>query len=140
MYSKQTSNTSNLNSGTFLLSLLLISISASADEVTTLPKLAIKPTQCVSMRQGQDCFVNVDVSWQVDKKGDYCLYSTQASTPLKCWSNSHIGNFQADIFVTQNVTFTLKSQNNNVSIISSVLELAWVHTTQRLSHSSWRVF
>ncbi len=140
MYSKQTSNTSNLNSGTFLLSLLLISISASADEVTTLPKLAIKPTQCVSMRQGQDCFVNVDVSWQVVQKGDYCLYSTQASTPLKCWSNSHIGNFQADIFVTQNVTFTLKSQNNNVSIISSVLELAWVHTTQRLSHSSWRVF
>jgi hypothetical protein len=140
MYSKQTSNTSNLNSGTFLLSLLLMSISASADEVTTLPKLAIKPTQCVSMRQGQDCFVNVDVSWQVVKKGDYCLYSTKASTPLKCWSNSHIGNFQADIFVTQNVTFTLKSQTNNVSIISSVLELAWVHTTQRLSHSSWRVF
>jgi hypothetical protein len=43
----------------------------AADEVTTLPKLAIQPTQCVSMRQGQDCFVNVDVSWQVVKKGDY---------------------------------------------------------------------
>ena len=140
MYSKQTSNTSYLNSATILLSLLFTSISASADDVTTLPKLVIKPKQCVSIRQGQNCFVNVDINWQVVKTGDYCLYSTQESTALKCWSNSNIGNFQVDFIVNQNVTFILKSQTNNVPIVSSVLELAWVHKTQRLSHSSWRVF
>ena len=82
----------------------------------------------------------MDVSWQVVKEGDYCLYSTQQSPQLKCWLNSNRGSFQADFVVNQNVTFTLTSQHNNVSIVSSALELDWVHKAQRLSHSSWRVF
>jgi hypothetical protein len=123
-----------------LLSLSFISISISAKDVFTLPNLVIEPTQCVSLRQGQSCFVNVDISWEVIKTGNYCIYSTQKKTPLKCWSNSNAGHFQQELVVKQNVTFTLKSQNNNISIVSSVLELAWVHKAQPLSHSSWRVF
>ena len=119
---------------------LIMSATLSAEDVATLPRLTIKPTQCVSLRQGQSCFVTVDISWQMAKIGEYCLYSTEQTTPLKCWLNIDAGQFIQDIELKENVTFTLKVLNDTRPIVSEVLELAWVYKTQRLSHSSWRVF
>lgn len=140
MYSNKNLNSSYLNSALISAALLLFGGYSSAEEVAGLPTLIIKPTQCVSLRQGQKCFVNVDLSWQVAKKGDYCLYSTQQEIAIQCWSHSNIGHFKQELVVEENVTFTLKGQNDNRAIVSSLLELAWVHKAQRLSHSSWRVF
>jgi hypothetical protein len=50
--------------------------------------------------------------------------------------------------IDKDVTFTLKSMGDGIGngiengevIISSVLELAWVHKKSRRSHSAWRVF
>jgi hypothetical protein len=119
---------------------VLMSVILSAEDVAALPRLTIKPTQCVSLRQGQSCFVTADISWQVAKTDDYCLYSTEKITPLKCWLSVNAGHFIEDIELKENITFTLKAQNDTRSIVSEVLELAWVYKAQRLSHSSWRVF
>lgn len=124
----------------FSLVLLLLSMNVHSDELRNVPKLEVKPAQCVSLRQGQKCFVNVDLSWQVAKTGKYCLYSTLQDAELKCWTTLTKGHYQLDLVIENNVTFTLRSKDDGIVIASAELELAWVHKKSRLSHSSWRVF
>lgn len=127
-----------------LSALLLLSMKANSNETTSLPKLTIKPNQCVSLHQGQKCSVSVDISWQVNKAGDYCLYSSVQGKKLNCWFMKKSGNFKQALVIDKDVTFTLNSMDNNAEngevIASAVLELAWVHKKSRLSHSAWRVF
>ena len=124
--------------------LLLLSMKVNSNETSSLPKLTIKPNQCVSLHQGQQCVVTVDISWQVSLVGEYCLYSSLQKNKLDCWAMKKSGNFTKELVIEEDVTFTLKSMGDGVEngevIASAVLELAWVHKKSRLSHSAWRVF
>jgi len=120
--------------------LLLLSMKVYSSETSSLPKLTLKPSQCVSLRQGQQCFVTVDISWQVSNAGEYCLYSSLKNNKLNCWTMNKSGYFKQELVIDKDVTFTLKSMSNDKVVASALLELAWVHKKSRLSHSAWRIF
>lgn len=123
---------------------LVFSMKVYSNETSALPKLILKPSQCVSLHQGQQCFVTVDIRWQVSKPGKFCLYSSLQSNQLNCWTMKKSGQFKQELVIDKDVTFTLKSMGDGISsdevVVSALLELAWVYKESRLSHSAWRVF
>jgi hypothetical protein len=115
-----------------------------ANNASSLAQLTLTPNQCISLHQGQQCFVTVDISWQVSHAGKYCLYSSLQNNKLSCWLMEKSARFKQELVIDKDITFTLKSMDDGIEngevIISTVLELAWVHKKSRLSHSAWRVF
>ena len=117
-----------------------ITLTSKAEQPISLPELKIIPTKCVSLQQGQVCYVNVTVVWQVSDVGDYCLFSTSQSNSLRCWSSTKQGKFSQEIEMTEDLIYTLTDTNSEEEIINNRLPLAWVYKKEKLSHSSWRVF
>jgi hypothetical protein len=135
----------NLIKHVVVLSLpLLLSMKVYSNETSNLPKLTLKPSQCVSLHQGQQCFVTVDISWQVSNAGEYCLYSSLQNNKLSCWTMKKSGHFKQELVIEEDVTFTLRLMGDGISndkvVVSALLESAWVYKKNRLSHSAWRVF
>jgi hypothetical protein len=134
------------NKKLFLLTIIIlfvlpsIALITQAEQSTSLPELKIIPTKCVSLQQGQVCYVNVTVIWQVGDVGDYCLSSSLKSNSLKCWSSTMQGTFSQEVKMTEDLIYTLTDTNSAQEIISSRLPLAWVYKKEKFSHSSWRVF
>lgn len=128
--------------------MLPLSMKVYANETSSLAKLTLTPNQCISLHQGQKCFVTVDISWQMSDAGKYCLYSSLQKNKLTCWSMEKSASFKQKLVIEKDVTFTLKSMGDGIGndtangevIASAVLELAWVHKKSRRSHSAWRVF
>ena len=119
-------------SGIFLVS--------QAKQAQELAELTIKPTKCVSLQQDQTCFVNVKITWRTNKIGDYCLSSSQRSSPLQCWSSTQQGRYSQEVEMTKDVVYTLTNRDGNKVLTSTVLPLAWVYKKEKFSHSSWRIF
>ncbi len=132
--------------------LLLLSMKVYSNEASNVPKLTLTPNQCVSLHQDQQCFVTIDIRWQVSHAGKYCLYSSLENNKLTCWLGSKSAIFKQELVIDKDVTFTLKLMDDGIEheksndiesgekIASAVLELAWVHKKSRRSHSAWRVF
>ncbi|NQY89606.1 MAG: DUF3019 domain-containing protein [Colwellia sp.] len=128
--------------------LLLLNMKVYANEASSLAKLTLTPNQCISLHQGQQCFVTVDISWQVAHAGKYCLFSSLQKNKLTCWLMTKSASFKQELVIEKDVTFTLKLMGdgigNNIEndevVVSAVLELAWVHKKSKRSHSAWRVF
>lgn len=123
-----------------LFTLPSIALITQAEQSTSLPELKIIPTKCVSLQQGQVCYVNVTIIWQVGDVGDYCLSSSLKSNSLQCWSSTMQGTFSQEVKMTEDLIYTLTDTNSAQEIISSRLPLAWVYKKEKFSHSSWRVF
>jgi len=102
--------------------------------------LRIKPSQCVSLRQNQDCYSQLSIQWQARQQGDYCLYSEQQQNAIFCWENSQKGQLQTEMKINGDTQFWLKAKNSQKIIAQTQIKHAWVHKKQRLSFSSWRVF
>jgi hypothetical protein len=144
MYSKQVLIPNSIKHVFVVFILLLLSMKVYSNETSSLPKLTLKPSQCVSLHQDQQCFVTVDISWQVSNAGKYCLYSSLQKKQLNCWTMKKSGEFTQELVIESDITFTLKSMGDGIEkgevVASALLELAWVHKKSRLSHSAWRVF
>jgi len=102
--------------------------------------LKISPKQCVAVRQGQDCYVDIKIVWQTDVRDNYCLYSTSQSKPLQCWQQVNSILFEKELVSNKNVTFSLKKQNSTQTIATGQLDMAWVYKKNVRSHASWRMF
>ena len=133
-------------SATFLFKLFVIFALSSvflisqAKQSKELAELEIRPTKCVSLQQDQVCFVKVEITWRVSETGDYCVSSSQQSSPLRCWSSTQQGTLSHEIKMAKDVVYTLTAQNENKELVSTVLPLAWVYKREKFSHSSWRIF
>jgi len=109
---------------------------AAGNEVT----LKLKPSQCIAIHQGKTCYVDVKLRWKAQSKGEYCLYSSQQSDPLKCWSQANAGQFEREVLARKNVLFRLRESKSGDVIISKELEMAWIYKRNAKSRSSWRMF
>ena len=143
MYSKQDLIPNSIKHVFVVFILLLLSIKVYSNETSSLPKLTLTPNQCISLHKNQQCFVTVDISWQVSNAGKYCLYSSVQKKQLHCWTMKNRGYFTQKLVIESDITFTLKSMgdglNHDKLVASEILELAWVHKSRR-AHASWRVF
>ncbi|WP_340676706.1 DUF3019 domain-containing protein [Paraglaciecola sp.] len=103
-------------------------------------ELHIKPNTCVSLHQGQTCFVNLTISWNMANSNDYCLYSSAQPTPIKCWIASNQGVITQDFSAEQTLHFYLKLDKSNTVVAESELSISWVYKKQQKSRLTWRLF
>jgi len=101
--------------------------------------IVLKPAKCVSLRQGQVCYADVELQWNASQSGNYCLQSSTQATPLLCWNAKRSGQFSGEISADKNVVFTLTAEGADSVLASAEMELAWVYKKKRTA-VSWRVF
>lgn len=101
--------------------------------------IILQPTKCVSLRQGQVCFADVDLKWNTSQPGHYCLKSNTQTAPLQCWNSVRNGQFSGEVSADENVVFTLTKHGDDKVLAHAEMELAWVYKKKR-SVVSWRVF
>lgn len=140
MFSKITNILSLFIKVVGLFSLSSVFLVAHAQQQESKAELIIKPTKCVSLKQDQVCFVNVDITWRAPETGDYCVSSSQQTEPLQCWSSTQKGQLSQEIEMSKDVIFKLTNDAGDKVIVTTVLPLAWVYKKEKFSHSSWRIF
>jgi hypothetical protein len=122
------------------LLLILLAINSVANATDIQASMNVSPEQCVAMRQGQACYVSVQLSWQVAAPGNYCLYTSGESTAINCWENTTSGELKKSFDSKVNVVFSLRRQNDSASVASAVVKMAWVHKKKGQPRKSWRIF
>jgi hypothetical protein len=125
---------------TSALLLILLSINGIANATEIQASMNVSPEQCVAMRQGQACYVSVQLSWQVDAPGNYCLYTSGDTSALNCWENTTSGVLKKSFDSKVNLIFSLRRQNESSSVASAVVKMAWVHKKKGQPRKSWRIF
>jgi hypothetical protein len=135
-------NKTNVNKNIISLIILLILFSTKPYANTDIPVLTLEvdPEQCVSIVQGDDCFVDVTIKWYSQQPADYCLFSSQQPEPLKCWKKNKQGDLKKEFVANENIVFYLKRPPNEEVIVEEVLEMAWVYKDNGRSRASWRMF
>jgi hypothetical protein len=106
---------------------------AQAEQMPTL-SLSIQPEQCVSMREGLDCYAKVKLNWQSSVNANYCLYSDQSQQALQCWQEQQRGDYSSE-----DVRFFIIKEQEAIELASTVMRVTWVYKRKR-SPVSWRVF
>lgn len=132
-----------------LVYILLISatLSVKAEENTALPArvaFSVQPQQCVTLRQGRDCFATITIQWQKPTAQDLCLYQintkqTDTQKPLICWSKSSKGQTSVAFESSDNLTYQLRTLKGKQLVAEAEVVVSWVHknTTKR---RRWRLF
>lgn len=118
--------------------LLAFGLQAAADVSGV--TLVLKPPQCVALHQGQECFVNIELTWNAEKQGDYCLFSSLQNQALQCWQNKQQSVFEREMLATENIVFSIRAKGESVILASTALEMVWVYKKSSRSHLAWRLF
>ncbi len=103
-------------------------------------QLEVSPSQCVAMRQGQTCYVDVIIKWQASKIGDYCLHASTTSKPLQCWQQTQSAKLSQEMTSKENITFTLQAKHSETILAKGSLAMAWVYDKKSRKNVSWRMF
>lgn len=126
--------------------------SVHADEktpVSTQVDFSVQPQQCVTLREGRDCFTTITVQWQKNIEQALCLYQVntkQVNTQhvntqkqLICWPKSNKGQTSIAFESSDNLTYQLRSLSDKQLVAEAEIVVSWVHkktTTRR----RWRLF
>ncbi|WP_291613923.1 DUF3019 domain-containing protein [Colwellia sp.] len=125
---------------TSALLLILLAINSVANATEIQASMKVSPEQCVAMRQGQACYVSVQLTFQVATPGNYCLYTSGADKALNCWENTTEGELKKSFDSKVNLEFSLRRQNDSLSVATAVVKMAWVHKKKGQPRKSWRIF
>lgn len=102
--------------------------------------MSVAPQKCVAMKQGNSCFVTVEVEWQLPNTGHYCLHSSQQKQEIECWDGKSQGRVELDIKALNNVTFIIRAKDGEQPLLSGLIKMAWVYKKKGKPRRSWRLF
>jgi hypothetical protein len=123
---------------TLLLAMTTFNIRAANDELGV--NIIVKPNQCIALYQGQQCYVDIDLTWSAEQAGDYCLYSSQQVKALQCWNENSNGSYKKEVVSSEDITFTIRLKGLDNILSSEVLKMAWVYRKDSQAKSAWRLF
>jgi len=118
----------------------IVSFQIQANSLDVVPKITIVPEQCVALLQGQACYVTVELNWQTPLAGDYCLYSSLNTHPIKCWRDKRMGRLKQEFVSKNNIEFFLQKRSTKENIANIEIKMAWVHKKKGRPRTSWRMF
>ncbi len=123
-----------------------ISTANAEDKPTLSTKIAfsVQPQQCVTLRQGRDCFATVTIQWQKQTEQALCLYHVnkkqdQRKKQLVCWPKSKEGHTNIEFESNDNLTYQLRTLKGDHLLAEAEIVVSWLHkatTTRR----RWRLF
>lgn len=102
--------------------------------------LDIQPKKCVTLRQGQICYQDVDISWYASINDNYCLYIEKEDKPVRCWQKSTKGHLSIEFQGEYTQKFLLRKEGDQKNLASTILEVKWVYKNQRNLRTGWRMF
>lgn len=109
------------------------------DQANTDNALVALPDTCVALREGRNCFAEVDITWQQHNIGNYCLRNAQSKHIMQCWLMQQKGLFRYQFDSAESVGFELINSNNGKVVASTEIQLQWVYKN-RQKKRRWRLF
>jgi hypothetical protein len=103
-------------------------------------QLQSKPNRCIALHQGQVCYQNIVLSWQVDQASEYCLYQQQAEQPLHCWQAVSSGQYFYAFASDSSVKLQLVHVQTKAVVAETLVEVAWVYKANTRRKTHWRLF
>ena len=103
------------------------------------PLLEVSPAKCVTLKQGSQCFQDIEVSWQTDMPGQYCLTLSSQDSPLQCWDGKQHAFHKFEFIGHESALLGLIDQDSGKLLTESLIEVKWVYKN-RSRYLSWRVF
>ncbi len=116
-------------------SVLLVSTLSQAET-----RLEAKPSQCVTVREGNSCKATIILSWETNVQGRLCIVQkNQVTEPLYCWQDRHIGQWTWSFFSEENNTLQIIQDGHSQVLAETIVSVSWLYKKQ--SHrSGWRLF
>ncbi|NQY89682.1 MAG: DUF3019 domain-containing protein [Colwellia sp.] len=123
-----------------------ISAVKADDNTTVSTKVAfsVQPQQCVTLRQGRDCFATITVHWQKLTEQSLCLYQintkqTASQKQLICWPKSNKGQASVAFESSDNLTYQLRTLQDKQLVAEAEIVVSWVHKNTTVRRR-WRLF
>ena len=125
----------------FIYSALLLTLTVAANSVFADEKspanFMVSPKQCTSLKQGEVCYVDLEVSWHVLNPAEYCLYADQQK--LNCWTHAAAGQWQQALKIQDDTVISLRS-GSQPHLYSQTIRYAWMHKKNTSNAMRWRLF
>lgn len=109
-----------------------------ADQTTESVLVAL-PDTCVALREGRNCYAEVDITWHQQQVGNYCLRNAQSKHIMQCWLMQQKGLFRYQFDSAETIGFELISSDNGKVVASTEIQLQWVYQN-RQKKRRWRLF
>jgi len=134
---------SSVSRGIALLTVIITGTGQAANaEEKAQVSFSVQPQQCVTMRQGRDCFATVKIQWQHTLSPAVCLYQMtkdQTHKQLKCWSNSNQGQAVIEFESSENIHYQLRTFEGDKLIADAEVVVSWLHKNNT-RRRRWRLF
>ena len=102
-------------------------------------QLVLTPSKCVALRKGRKCFATIDVKWQANDSGRYCLRRSIDHMVINCWRGQAHGEFMY-VFRSENKEqLELFDEVTKRVVSTAVINVSWVYKSKR-KKARWRVF
>lgn len=127
-----------------LMTYIPLSIATENLAITNKVDFRVQPQQCVTLRQGRDCFATIKVQWQKTLAQSLCLYQinkkqNDLKKQLKCWENNHQGQTNIEFESNETLIYQLRTQQGDRLVAQTEVVVSWLHkNTTRRRH--WRLF
>lgn len=141
---------SSVSNGVALLVFISVSCFISSVHTEEIPisptKIAfsVQPQQCVTLRQGRDCFATIAIQWQKPTVQALCLYQVtngqiKNKKQLICWSKSNKGQTSIEFESNENLTYQLRTLKDDHLLAETEITVSWLHT-KTTKRRRWRLF
>ncbi len=133
-----------IRSGALLFSMaLLVLMLLPAARVTAQQEnlesaeLKVSPQRCVTLREGQRCYVKLRFEWLAPSVEKACVYRAE-STLLQCWTEDALSPFVIPLTLSEDTDFLLLTPDG--TLLGTVqVTVSWVYRKKR-SRRRWRLF
>ena len=105
---------------------------------------SVQPQQCVTLRQGRNCFATITIQWQNPTETTLCLYQLKkqladSKKKLVCWAKKKKGQISVEFESSDNQTYQLRTLKGERLIAETEVVVSWLdeNTTSR---RRWRLF
>ena len=125
---------------TTLCLIMASNVYASSADITNIAHLEVSPEQCIALRKGQKCYLEVTFSWRHPQVSDYCLVNITTNKTIKCWEHQAKGACNFDFQSTLSHDFALRVKGATVDLAHTRIPVAWVYKSSKRAKSTWRLF
>lgn len=115
---------------------VLFSNSVQAED-TSQTVFEVFPKRCVTLQQGQPCFVRIRFEWQSTDDMQLCVYGLE-NEKLKCWATANSGTFVTPQSLPGTTEYIL-IDSDGVELSRASVAVSWVYRKKR-SKRRWRLF
>ncbi|MFT4823574.1 MAG: hypothetical protein ACI9GB_000888 [Halioglobus sp.] len=115
----------------------------SVDALAAEPVLTARPGVCILENPGKTpCVMALELAWNNNGTGDFCLHSSQSSEPLQCWISANQGRRHAELTSRENVSFWLQKipdDRHLAEITIRIVSLSQRNPQRRRRRHVWNV-